>query len=84
LEQDGIEQQEWSNVFVILEDLLFSAGGLLNFSNRDIRGAVDNNFFKNDAERQAIHMKLGEFFKKVSLISWDDRVADFVALARME
>ncbi len=39
---------------LVLEDILFSAGGLLNFSNRDIHKAVENRYLKKDAAKKEV------------------------------
>eukprot|EP01114_Cavostelium_apophysatum_P020769 TRINITY_DN704_c1_g1_i1.p1 TRINITY_DN704_c1_g1~~TRINITY_DN704_c1_g1_i1.p1 ORF type:complete len:1493 (-),score=434.68 TRINITY_DN704_c1_g1_i1:288-4766(-) len=57
-----IEHHEWSPVFVVLEELLFTSGGLISFSNRDIRAAVENKYLDSASMKREYHRHLATFF----------------------
>lgn len=48
MEQNKFEVHDWSSLIVVMEDLLFSSGGLINFSNEDVRMAVKTRYMSTE------------------------------------
>ena len=78
MEERKIEHHEYSAIYIVLEELLFSSSGtyifqvefqveyfvgLLNFTNRDIRKAVENKYITSPEIRKEIHNSLATFFR---------------------
>eukprot|EP01126_Amoeba_proteus_P034137 TRINITY_DN3386_c0_g2_i2.p1 TRINITY_DN3386_c0_g2~~TRINITY_DN3386_c0_g2_i2.p1 ORF type:complete len:914 (+),score=231.48 TRINITY_DN3386_c0_g2_i2:208-2742(+) len=62
----GIEYNLWNTVYLGVEELLYSSGGLTYFSNDDIKIAVERRFVGNEEEQKRRHTELANFFRKVS------------------
>mmetsp|Transcript_24246 Transcript_24246/g.26929 ORF Transcript_24246/g.26929 Transcript_24246/m.26929 type:complete len:1179 (+) Transcript_24246:885-4421(+) len=63
LEKKNIPNKKWSTFFLVVEDLLFSSGGIFNFSNGDIRTAVKKKYFQDSQTERSVHLELAEYFK---------------------
>lgn len=68
MEEKKIEHHEYTAIYVTLEELLFSSSGLLNFSNRDVRKAVENRYLSTAEKRKEVHSQLAAFFQVFSLL----------------
>jgi len=66
LEKKGIEPHEWSSLYLVIEQLLYNSGGVLDFSNRDIRQAVKTRYLPGTSKRITVHKELADFFQKSS------------------
>lgn len=64
LEEEGLEFNNWQALYLGVEDLLLSSGGLINFANRDIRKAVEQRYLLNQDVKYKFHSRLATFFKK--------------------
>ncbi|KAL6043085.1 actin [Balamuthia mandrillaris] len=62
MSRKGIEASRWSELLVIMEDLLFNSSGLLNFSNVDVRTAVNNLYLNTVAVKVEVHLQMARFF----------------------
>jgi hypothetical protein len=62
LEERKIEHHEWAAMYAVLEEFLFSSGGLINFANRDIRKAVENRYVNTPEKKKDIYLQLATFF----------------------
>eukprot|EP01105_Mastigella_eilhardi_P027733 TRINITY_DN8715_c0_g2_i2.p1 TRINITY_DN8715_c0_g2~~TRINITY_DN8715_c0_g2_i2.p1 ORF type:complete len:1431 (-),score=368.63 TRINITY_DN8715_c0_g2_i2:61-4353(-) len=65
LEQNNITAEEWSPMFVVVEDLFESLGGILSFANNDFSDAVTSVFTWEKGVRNTLHEKLATFFSKI-------------------
>jgi len=64
MEGKNIEFATWNKLFLVIEDLLFNSGGLISFSNKDIRRAVVSRYLKSDSRATELHLELAHFFEK--------------------
>jgi hypothetical protein len=67
---------EWSSLIVVLEDLLFSTGGLLIFANEAVQDAVGRKYINTTecgTKKKKLHAELAAFFTKLEL---NDRKVD--------
>jgi len=70
LEKRGFELSEWSSLIVVMEDLLFSSGGLLNFSNEAVAEAVGSKYVNrvgSETKKIKLHEELADFFSRFEL-----------------
>jgi hypothetical protein len=64
LESQGIPEVEWSSFSLVLEELMTNCSGILNFTNADIRLAIEQRYLPHDSDRQEIHRMLHSFFQQ--------------------
>lgn len=62
LEKQGFESHQWSSLYMILEDFLFSSSGLLKLANKDIELAVEHRYCSSKERKKEIHSQLAKFF----------------------
>eukprot|EP01127_Copromyxa_protea_P018631 TRINITY_DN5905_c0_g1_i1.p1 TRINITY_DN5905_c0_g1~~TRINITY_DN5905_c0_g1_i1.p1 ORF type:complete len:1833 (+),score=344.13 TRINITY_DN5905_c0_g1_i1:770-5500(+) len=68
MEKKGFDLAEWSSLVVVMEDLLFSTGGLIQVSNEDVRSAIHLKYFHANPQKIIrLHEELAEFFSKFEL-----------------
>ncbi|KAH3742581.1 Tetratricopeptide repeat protein [Pelomyxa schiedti] len=65
LEQSGITAEEWSPLFVVIEELFISSRGVLSFANEDIAKAAKSVFLWDKAIKTQFHNKLVTFFSTI-------------------
>uniref|UniRef100_A0A6B2KWC3 NACHT domain-containing protein n=1 Tax=Arcella intermedia TaxID=1963864 RepID=A0A6B2KWC3_9EUKA len=78
LEKEKIDFNSWQTLFLGVEDLFLSSGGLLNFVNRDIRRAVQQRYLKDPNVTKKYHATLAEYFDK-NIEGLTDRKVDELA-----
>eukprot|EP01125_Pyxidicula_operculata_P008164 TRINITY_DN275_c3_g1_i1.p1 TRINITY_DN275_c3_g1~~TRINITY_DN275_c3_g1_i1.p1 ORF type:complete len:1833 (-),score=537.60 TRINITY_DN275_c3_g1_i1:60-5486(-) len=66
LEAKGFELQDWSSLIVVMQDMLFSSGGLINFSNDQVRAGVSKRYI-SDEKKHAVHQELANFFSRLEI-----------------
>eukprot|EP00727_Mastigamoeba_balamuthi_P008715 m51a1_g4466 hypothetical protein (1454) ;mRNA; f:212409-226250 len=62
LEAAGVPLDDWQSLFVVVEDLLVSMGGIVSFANEDIASAVRSVYLWDRAACCAYHAKLAALF----------------------
>jgi len=67
MEKRGFDLSEWSSLIVVMEDLLFSSGGLIQVSNEEVREAVTSKYLQSPAKVAALHAELANFFSRFEL-----------------
>jgi len=64
LEEEGVDFNTFQALYLGVEDLLLSSGGLIIFANRDIRKAVEQRYLQTQESKNKFHSRLAVFFKK--------------------
>jgi len=64
LEEEGLDYNTWQSLYLGVEDLLLSSGGLIVFANRDIRKAVEQRYLNTPQNKHKFHSRLASFFQK--------------------
>jgi nephrocystin-3 len=62
LEKRGIMGQQWSALFVVMEDFLSTTSGLMSFTNDDIKLAIKNRYFIKADDVLQVHKILADYY----------------------
>eukprot|EP01105_Mastigella_eilhardi_P027734 TRINITY_DN8715_c0_g3_i1.p1 TRINITY_DN8715_c0_g3~~TRINITY_DN8715_c0_g3_i1.p1 ORF type:complete len:1056 (-),score=242.25 TRINITY_DN8715_c0_g3_i1:18-3134(-) len=69
LEQSGVNADDWTPLFIVVEELFVSMGGVLSFANDDIAAAVTSVYTWEQGTKTSFHEKLASFFSRIEGVS---------------
>lgn len=63
--QSMVSEEEFSTLYLLIGNLISTAGGLLTFANEDISTAVENLYLKDISIRKNYHKQLADLFTEI-------------------
>lgn len=69
LEKINISEKEWYPLFLVLEEILATSGGLTSVSNDDLRSAIVSRYLNSIDKQRQLHNRLAQFFSEITDVS---------------
>lgn len=77
LESLGYPPHKWNDFFVVAQEFMFNdMGGMVTFSNSDVRAAVESRYLKAEAKRVEAHLNVSKHFWDMEDVTAERRVEE--------